>query len=172
MLENLSTKSGRALTKRERAFLIDVFGPHPYYLQSVGLRLFEDGGFVASARPHRQLLIDASEVTAARLEPHLIHAVEHFSEDELAALRTAAVSGSVNDSHVAKRLERKGLIVGDVNGNLAITSRLLSEFVLALPEEKPQRTGTAWRFFVETGKKAVDIALERAVSVAADRYLV
>jgi len=175
MLERLSTNCGNRLESHESAFLIEVFGPHPFRLQTAGVALFESRQFTSARSPamRRLFLADAVREATSRLERHLLYDIQHLSSEEIKVLREISNGLPVSSSNVLDRLRLQGIVhAADVHWT--ITSTVFAQLVAQIPREtafEKVRSSAAWEFLAGLGKKAFNVAVDKAIDAATRHWL-
>jgi hypothetical protein len=174
MLTVLSEKSGRQFTEAECAFLKDVFGNFPYYLQLAGSYVFEDGGFMTcSPRFRTRLLMQAIANTSRQLEFVWPHSIRWLPNEVLEVLVKIAHDKSSTDKKRLQILLDRGLVVEE-GGKYRVYSRAFQEFLKQLPEVSildKAKDSKAWESLKTFGSMAFETALKKSIEIAAETYL-
>lgn len=150
MIHGPSQAVGVGFSKRAEDFILDLAGPHPFFLQIACYRAFElsreDSSFGGQVR--RQL----EKRVQADLKCHFEYFVNGLSDEERRALARLLDTGrSENSTAVLEALERKCL-VRQHDGRYTFVSRAFARFV-------GQYIGTTWDAAVAEGERRMATVL-------------
>lgn len=171
MLHTMSHRSGKEFTKRECDFLLEVFGDHPFYLQSVGLSIFLEGWFIGARKDIDRInaIVSATRHRCKELEPHLRYLIGHLPPKSFDALLQVAKGKHTKDSTTLEFLSRLGVVVQD-GSQYRLSSGLLKSFLLQLPSKGFRESIAAsgvYKALLQFFEHCLDVAIEKTIEEAA-----
>lgn len=171
MLQTLSELTGYRMSEKECLFLCSVLGNQPFYLQLAGMRLFADYSYASRGpKERRDILPQAVAAVVQDLQWHHDYLVGHLSGKQLAALKRVA-KGKAMPELSAKDVRSLSAYLQKAGDRYEINSEVFRQFLLEVPDRKDDASSGVLSRVADFAKGAMETAAQKAIEIAAEKYL-